>query len=1056
MLFRHTAAIALLALLSACGGGSDSAGGEAPNSTTVISGTVSDDPIAGATVTATSLDSGLTLGTAITATDGTFSISTSTAQIGSGYSLRSVGGTMNGAAFLGGLSAIYPIDANSRSANLTLITTALLDAASDTSQTSSSLLQRHELLKRDLISRGIVTSDYSSVEPSGDLMARLRAVAIGSGVSAASTAFKIQISGQPGSTGCGATDVSCTKDIGPLEQISIDFPGGASIRAAAGTITNCHLISSFDAANQTIRIRLENIPSTGNSTSQITCASPGLVTAALPRTSTVVVNACRASQTNAAATQQCVTASAGIVPSFFVDDGYQRHRTNSATYVGTLTPAFTFTLTRDYGSVLYSSLPATGLPANQWAGKTAVVLVHGFSFGGGFGGGSGTWGALPSLITEDSTSIVALDFRWITDSSYKSVAIELAKAINYAYVSTGKKVHIVAHSFGGVLARVLLQNIYGDSDIALAASRVTTLTTVGTPHSGISKTSSTFQNPAVTLPVGWGSWVFDSLCHQISCYQSGLRASVASWALAALADEEGGSLPKEGYINAKLADVGSHHFPTGLKVLALIGQIVNHDLGSARFGSSDGLISYYGQRFLPELSNNALLPSSVPGGLVGGADITEQVLGLADSGNAAFPGTPAGGLLTEYAQRTTSNPLSYCVSVFKTGYKHSSMGPTLATGLSDGCTLNSEVNVPDSCGTAASCQHDTWRALKSFWTQNPAGCVAPNVLQDGFCNPPAIVTSITPNNAIAGSNTVFTVVGTNLPSTAVLRLGSAQCLQPTAQSVTGFSSICTVNLTPGNYLATVQPAAGSSSTIGSATSVTVSAQSRVAFFSDEFDGTALDLSKWTVLTTATSCCRAGTPGAITVSGGVFKISVPGGSNGWSGISDGSILKPVVTPIVGDFEITLSGQEVARQSTDLNPALVVTQLELTAGARRFGVYIKGDALSGSGSIGTAGPSGHRVNSYADGAILPLQLDLPVGSLSRFEFRARRTGSQLYLGFRIQASDAWQEALVPTAVASTEAVTPSISFVSGNGGTVGGQLNASNASFITQMAYFRIER
>ena len=234
-----------------------------------------------------------------------------------------------------------------------------------------------------------------------------------------------------------------------------------------------------------------------------------------------------------------------------------------------------------------------------------------------------------------------------------------------------------------------------------------------------------------------------------------------------------------------------------------------------------------------------------------------------------------------------------------------------------------------------------------------------------------------------------------------------------------------------------------------------SAQPRPPAFAEEFDGAALNLSKWSVLTTAaTPCCAAGQSGVISVSNGVFSIAVPGGSNGFNGISDGNILRPVLQTLSGDFSMTLAGQEISRQSNDLNPTRVVTELGLISGSRRFGVYIVGDALSGSGN-NSAGPAGHRIYTYADGATLPLGLDLPVGSHSRFEFRARRVGNRLFLGFRILAADAWQEVMVPTLLLSSETLGPTISLVSGNGGTVGGSLSARNASFVTQLDYFRIE-
>ena len=98
--------------------------------------------IAGATVIAKSLDSGIALGTAITGADGSYVISTQANQIGAGYSLESSGGTMRGSDFTDRLLAIYPVSADSKAANLTLITTALAEAATAAMSSSGTLLQR--------------------------------------------------------------------------------------------------------------------------------------------------------------------------------------------------------------------------------------------------------------------------------------------------------------------------------------------------------------------------------------------------------------------------------------------------------------------------------------------------------------------------------------------------------------------------------------------------------------------------------------------------------------------------------------------------------------------------------------------------------------------------------------------------------------------------------------------------------------------------------------------------------------------------------------------------
>jgi len=55
-----------------------------------------------------------------------------------------------------------------------------------------------------------------------------------------------------------------------------------------------------------------------------------------------------------------------------------------------------------------------------------------------------------------------MEFRWRTNAKFEEVAFDLGKAINIASIKTGnKKVHIVAYSFGGLLAPTYLQGLNG-------------------------------------------------------------------------------------------------------------------------------------------------------------------------------------------------------------------------------------------------------------------------------------------------------------------------------------------------------------------------------------------------------------------------------------------------------------------------------------------------------------------------------------------------------------------------------------------------------------------
>lgn len=718
--------VACIVLVS-CGGGGGSS--TAPTNT-VISGVVFDDAVGGATVTATSLSSGQSLGNTTTTANGSFSLTVPTAQIGTGYSLASTGGTMNGLPFNGSLSAMYPATANTQQSNVTLITSALSQAANNTTLYSGTVLQKQNALLANGISRGIITADYFLVAPSGSsaaLLGTMQNQAQNLGVSAAVQNVTKIINTRPAPGGCGATDDYCNFEVSNQgEGFSKTF-SGATISAPLGAFSSCMVVASFNIVDQSMQFHVEDIPPTTNSTLPVVCKISDNValnvTLTLPSFTAEAPSACLPQIQRSTSMQNCVTIGSGMTPSYFVDGGDgHNHRADKNSH--TSKPAnrgAIILLKRSYGAVLNSShIPSGKLAKDQWVGKTPVIFVHGFSVGGGFGGDDDTWGILPQLVTEDP-SYVALNFQWITDANYLTVASELAKAVDYAYLSTGRKVHIVAHSFGGVLSRVMLQNLTGTTDIS--ASHVATLTTVGTPHSGIVKDVSA-QVEGITLPIGWGSWVPNNWCGQISCFQSGLDANLASWAKNDLACPTGigpcvNLLP--GYINARLNALQINQtllypLPTGIKVRVLIGAIIDKGFANSyvpTFRKDDGLISYYGQRFFPQSGNGSLMTG----------DITEKILGLS-AGLNAIPSTlvPLDPTTDKIAVTPyTYNPPLHSPTdmAFIIGYKHSSAVATLATGgVPTG--VNSEVYVPASCGTgtAATCQHDTWLNIKEFLQAN--------------------------------------------------------------------------------------------------------------------------------------------------------------------------------------------------------------------------------------------------------------------------------------------------------------------------------------------------
>jgi hypothetical protein len=105
------------------------------------------------------------------------------------------------------------------------------------------------------------------------------------------------------------------------------------------------------------------------------------------------------------------------------------------------------------------------------------VLLHGFL------GGRSTWGQLPSLLTQQG--VHAYRFDWDTlSTSFETSAVDLSAALQEIEgLENTSVVNLVAHSFGGILARTYLEGLY-NQDVNRAM-------TLGTPHQGIGGNFST-------------------------------------------------------------------------------------------------------------------------------------------------------------------------------------------------------------------------------------------------------------------------------------------------------------------------------------------------------------------------------------------------------------------------------------------------------------------------------------------------------------------------------------------------------------------------------------
>jgi hypothetical protein len=271
-----------------------------------------------------------------------------------------------------------------------------------------------------------------------------------------------------------------------------------------------------------------------------------------------------------------------------------------------------------------------------YSGKEPVLFIHGFSLsssGGGLGGGEGTWADFPRLLGE-AGNYTPFEFRWNTAARFQDVARDLGDAITTIRAQTGRSVHLVAHSFGGLLVRTLLQgwNLDGaHSDIAASIADVSTL---GTPHSGIADQDGCLHG----LPVPQGQDTYDNidlfeLCGQLSCHQAGENCFDPFSAIYFGVSDEPGELI------AGLADVATLPAVDFLVLMGLTTRRNENDI----VDPGDALITYEGQRFLASDSIWDPAGGCEEGQLearwepprdaadVGAAHVSERVLGFPDT-----------------------------------------------------------------------------------------------------------------------------------------------------------------------------------------------------------------------------------------------------------------------------------------------------------------------------------------------------------------------------------------------------------------------------------------
>lgn len=269
------------------------------------------------------------------------------------------------------------------------------------------------------------------------------------------------------------------------------------------------------------------------------------------------------------------------------------------------------------GAVLLGSVSIDDVSLSE---KQPVLFIHGFTQGDEIGGGEDTWNLFPKLL-EENGEYISFEFKWRTNARFQDVAEDLVSALQMIQEKTDKKVHIIAHSFGGILARIVLQKLYEITD---GTSYIASAITFGTPHSGIFDSEKEMHG--VNFPQGQDGMLsefFSNFCRQISCYQMG--EDVIFGSIKSLL----GVNSDYGKVIADLSDLDSYPLINNFLAKIVIGLIVDED-GNVRNG--DGLISYAGQRAHPSFTTSETTPLLLDKNSDYGAIITEVVLDTSGRG----------------------------------------------------------------------------------------------------------------------------------------------------------------------------------------------------------------------------------------------------------------------------------------------------------------------------------------------------------------------------------------------------------------------------------------
>jgi|GEM_PF-6327492 len=352
------------------------------------------------------------------------------------------------------------------------------------------------------------------------------------------------------------------------------------------------------------------------------------------------------------------------------------------------------------------------LSNNGCRDKKPVLFIHGFSPDSGLqytwpfsglGGGKGTWDKFPELIEE--LGYTPFEFRWRTSAKFEDIAAELIDAIKLIKQQTSQEVNIIAHSFGGILTRTMMQGLaYGNPNIDNLVDKIVT---VGTPHTGIADEDKCMNNKV--FPGGQASYpigMFET-CQQISCHQMGEEtiSSIGDSRFLFDVSEPGMLMSKLACLSSENENCnGEYHPLIDGDFLVLIGLKKSQNIftGTHTIGAGDGLISYEGQRFVPDLTRygtcaandiHPILPLIPLRNLIAytNASVRERMLG-----------TDSSEIFPEQTYGLQNSPLDA-----SSGYKHSSPNGILNASIEE---------VELDCRSAITCGNSTFKYVKDFFS----------------------------------------------------------------------------------------------------------------------------------------------------------------------------------------------------------------------------------------------------------------------------------------------------------------------------------------------------